>query len=234
MTEKNTEEAIRRRHAIQLALTDTLEPDQVQAALRLWDTQFSSARPTQIIDFVSEVAVLLDLAPRRRHDLRLALYQFILKCDSEPTPAIEPIRPLAAPTRTSTPATPDRAAPAQTPTVSPAWTVFAAIVSHIRDGVLAEGRSATQEFIHSLKQQKRGLRAPAALHGLLVGWSSGEGSLAGCSEAKEKDLAHLVHAVYVAAAEALGPVNADRLLAASIASAESMPEARAFPPKRFL
>ncbi len=50
----------------------------------------------------------------------------------------------------------------------------------------------------------------------------------------QDQLVALVHQVYVALCEALGPVDADHLLVSAVRQAERLPEARACPPQRFL
>lgn len=50
----------------------------------------------------------------------------------------------------------------------------------------------------------------------------------------DKELASLIHHTYVGLCETLGPVDADQVLARAVRSAERLPQARQFPPKRFL
>jgi hypothetical protein len=49
-----------------------------------------------------------------------------------------------------------------------------------------------------------------------------------------KGLAELVHVLYVALCETLGPVDADQVLTRAVKQAELVPAARSFSPKQFL
>lgn len=53
-------------------------------------------------------------------------------------------------------------------------------------------------------------------------------------DAQAKELSELVHQVYVAVCENLGPVNADRIMTAAVQTADRLPQARQFSPKKFM
>lgn len=219
----------RRRQAIYLGLIANLQESQAQAGLRLWDAGYGQTRPTAIIDFVSELATQLGLPPKQRHEVRMGLYQALLKYDAgrEPPPAAavtersdEALGPLAQ---------------TLSPTLGPpAYAVFNKVATEILNTVREDGSIAVHDFVASLEAQGAGsgLRSEELQPVLL--WARGAGSLSGLIHSREEVLGRAVHALYVAACEALGPVAADRMLAQAVAAAEALPEARRFPARRFL
>ncbi|EXJ17062.1 hypothetical protein [Imhoffiella purpurea] len=223
----NTMSATQRREAVRLALSEALEPEDARSALRLWDSGFADSPSINIIAFVAETAGLIDLSTKQRHDLRRALYHFLLKSgtQADSSSVSDPVPP-AAPDRE-----PETPAPTQT---RPSWVVFVCMVTNILAGVHMEGSDAMQEFSHSLRQRKKKVRVSEPLDRAFVAWSAGQVRIEALETATDADLARLFHAVYVATAEAIGPVEADRLLTRCINEAESLPEARLYPPRNFL
>lgn len=223
----------RRRQAIYLGLSANLDEAQAKAALRVWDTGYAQTRPTAIIDFVADIALQLELPPKQRHEVRMGLYQALLRFDAgrEMPPEI-PSGPLTA----VGPAAGGVAAPVlpEGPGATPAYVVFSVVAEGLLEGVKNDGPVALHDFSHSLESQStvtgpRGEDRPA-----LLAWIQGSGGLSGFAKASEAQLARVVHSLYVASAEALGPVAADRLLAHSVSQAEGLREARRFSPRKLL
>lgn len=207
----------RRRRAIAIGLDTQLEPLQCERALALWDSAYASSRATAIIDYVIDLAVQLDLPPRKRHELRMALYQSLLRND---VGAATVAASLAAATTNPV---------AQV--ASPAYVVFLAVCARLLDGVRADQSGAYEDF----KLLMRTVGLPKTLDRQeLLAWVGGEGGLDALRRSSSGLLSEILHALYVAAAGALGPVAADQLLVAAINGAEKLPEARAFAPRQLL
>lgn len=223
----------RRRQAIYLGLMANLEEAQAQVALRIWDSGYAPSRSTAIIDFVAEIAARLKLPPKQRHEVRMGLYQALLRYDAgrEPPPIEAPsVGPIAKPA----PADGTAAAGAADSGASAAYVVFAAMAEHILGGVRADGPVAMDDFARSLDTQSFAADPRGADRPVLMSWLRGQGTLTAFAKASEDHFSLLVHGLYVAAAEALGPVAADRLLAQAVTHAEPLREARRFPPRRLL
>lgn len=218
----------RRRQAIFIGLMASLSEPQAQAGLRLWDASYGQTRPTAIIEFVSELAAQLKLAPKQRHELRMGLYQALLKHDAgrEPPPVS-----LAAESQAAGEPAPVMQTLAPGP---PPYAVFHKVASGMLDAVREDSAVAVHDFVHSLEAQSAagGLRPEEGR--ILLAWAQSGASLSPLIHAPEDLLARAVHACYVAACEALGPVAADRALVQAVTAAEALPEARQFSPRRFL
>lgn len=231
MARNSPADIARRRQAIYLGLVANLSEAQAQLGLRLWDTGYAQDRSSAIIDFVAELSAQLDLPPKQRHEVRMGLYQGLLKYDAGRNAADMPAAPASMPPSGSLP-TPT--AGASSGDGAPMFTVFSMVAQSILGGVRADGLVAMHDFVGSLQAQQdsSGLK-PDDLSSLIA-WVKESGSLSAFARAREDLLARLIHVLYVATAEALGPVAADRLLAQSVSTAELSPEARKFPAKRFL
>lgn len=227
MARNTTADIARRRQAIYLGLIATLNEQQAQQALSIWDTEYAQDRSTAIIDYVSEIATVLDLPPKVRHEVRMGLYQALLKYDAgRGTTGLDASQSIPA----SGAATASGSA-SQGP---PHWVVFSFVINHLREGVQIDGAVSAQDFTYSLQQQARTSKLAAEDHAAMVSWSRGDTQTTVFLKLREDDMARMVHTIYVAMAESLGPVAADRLLAGAVTAAEALPEARLFPARRFL
>jgi hypothetical protein len=77
-------------------------------------------------------------------------------------------------------------------------------------------------------------RLPAALRQQLHQAWAAPSDKAWKVEASAKELSEVVHQIYVALCENLGPVDADRIMTGAVQTAERLPQARQFSPKKFL
>lgn len=226
----------RRRQAIFYGLSQTLGADQAQIGVRIWDGGYAKQRPSAIIDYVTEVASTLELPPNQRHEMRMALYQALLKYDAgrETPPALEQATPTpaAAPAATTEKAA---AVPKVVAMPPPAeFVVFSCIAQEIFDAVRDAGGVAQHEFRLSLQNQNGHSGLSALERKQLIDWSKNGSPAADMAKTAEKTLARMVHVLYFAACEALGPVRGDRLLSLAVAAAEELPEARRYSPRKLL
>lgn len=226
----------RRRQAIFYGLSQTLGADQAQIGVRIWDGSYAKQKPSAIIEYVTEVASTLELPPNQRHEMRMALYQALLKYDAgrESPPAIETAAPAPPPAAT----VPAEKAPAAAKVVGlpPAaeFIVFSRIAQEIFDGVRDAGGVAQHEFRLSLQNQNGHSGLSAMERKQLIDWSKNGSPAADMAKTAEKTLARMVHVLYFAACEALGPVRGDRLLSLAVSAAEELPEARRYSPRKLL
>jgi len=226
----------RRRQAIFYGLSQTLGADQAQIGVRIWDGSYAKQKPSAIIEYVTEVASTLELPPNQRHEMRMALYQALLKYDAgrASPPAIETAAPAPPPAATAPPE--KAAAAAKVVALPPAaeFVVFSCIAQEIFDGVRDAGGVAQHEFRLSLQNQNGHSGLSALERKQLIDWSKNGSSAADMAKTAEKTLARMVHVLYFAACEALGPVRGDRLLSLAVSAAEELPEARRYSPRKLL
>lgn len=229
----------RRRQAIFYGLSQTLGADQAQIGLRVWDTSYAKQKPSAIIDYVTELASTLELPPNLRHEMRMALYQALLKYDAgrETPPSLDhttPPPPVVAPA--PTPAT-EKAPPVPKVVALPPpaeFVVFTRIAQEIFDAVRDAGGVAQHEFRLSLQNQNGHSGLSVLERKQLIDWSKAGNPPADMAKTAEKTMARMVHVLYFAACEALGPVRGDRLLSLAVAAAEELPEARRYSPRKLL
>lgn len=219
----------RRRQALFVGLSGTLDDAQAQIGLRLWDQGYAQHRPAAIIEFVAELSTQLGLPPKQRHEMRMGIYQALLKYDAgrEPLPGPAPTSGISSGAAAASPAkTAARGAPA--------FVVFAHLLQQLADGLRAADAVSKHDLIQSL--QKLGPRSGLefGLHHGLTQWAKEGAPLGAFAAADEKSLSLAVHTLYVGLCEALGPVATDQLLAKAVRATEALPEALRFSPQRLL
>lgn len=143
-----------------------------------------------------------------------------------------PPAPMAAPEPAPAPVPPpEPAAPAATP----AQAVFGTLAAGMAAGVRQFHPQALGDWMGDSRRRLERARVATALRQAAgealsaqdpAAWQRLEGSI--------EDLSALVHALYVALCDALGPVDADHVLVQAVRLAEQRPEARQVPPNRFL
>jgi hypothetical protein len=143
-----------------------------------------------------------------------------------PPPVPAPV-PLAA-----TPAPPAPAAPAAA--VAPHQAVFAALVEGMVVGLRSFQAAALSEWAADGRARLDRLRLPAALRQAVRDALAAPEAAQWQFDGTVEQLSSLVHELYVALCEAVGPVGADQVLVQAVHRAEQRPEARQVPPSRFL
>ena len=222
----------RRRKALHVGLTGALDEAQVLVALRLWDQAFAQQRPGAIIEFVAQLSSQLGLPPKQRHEMRMGIYQALLRYDAgrEPIPETRPAGARGATNAVaSLPATP------LTSVRGPAeYAVFHALLQQLMDGLLRIEALARHDVIQSLQQQQGRSVLSSGLHSALIQWVRDDSGLGAYAAEPAEVLSDAVHALYVALCMAVGPVATDQLLARAVRAAEGLPEAARFKPQRLL
>lgn len=153
-----------------------------------------------------------------------------------PVPVAQAV-PAPVPTRAEPPAAPPVPAPEPAPPeppLPPHQVVFSTLVGSLVDGVRQYHPDELADVLSDCRARLDKARIPPALRAAareaLVTPTSHAWKLDGTQD----QLIAMVHEVYVALCEALGPVDADHLLMLSVRQAERLPEARSCPPNRFL
>lgn len=228
------EDLRRRRDAILVGLRASGFGDsQVTTALHIWDERFARERPAAIIEYMTETAQSLRLAPNQRHEMRMAIYQALLRYDARRMPLPESVTMPSAPSAPSPKPSPERSEAIAEPR-SPQQVIAEALLHQLRHQCQWQDESTLSEVSACLRKEGPGQRA-TALSRNLGRWMVNGGSLpADWLTGTIDELAEGLHLVYVAIAEALGPVLADRILTGAVQMAERLPEARSFPPSRLL
>ena len=147
-----------------------------------------------------------------------------------PIPVPVPV-PVAAPVAPPEPA--PEPAPPEVP-LAPEILVHAALMKHLIDDLqhfhgdqLAPVR---QDLLIALDKT----RLPASLKDQVrIAWTAPL-TQSWRIEAMPGELAELVHLLYIALCENLGPVDADRVITAAVQHADRLPEARRYSPRKFL
>lgn len=218
-------ERARRRQSVFGGLRSCLSAEQTEQAMQIWDRSYQGARSSAIIEFVVEVAARLDLPPRKRHEIRLAVYQTLLAHGKTVgTPPVGDVQPASAARGTLVAAV----------SVPPTYIVFAAVLDALLDDARAAGAAQFDEFCARVSSSLRLGEIGDARAAALINWLRGRGRLQVFVEDAESVLAASLHLLYVALAEAVGPVLADRILARAITLGENLPEARQFAARRLL
>lgn len=130
---------------------------------------------------------------------------------------------------------PSSPSPAAAPSAIPAHqAVFATLMGSVMAGVRQFHPDALADLLADGRARFERLRVPAALRQGGRTALSAEDASAWVLEGSVEQLSSLVHEMYVALCEALGPVDADQILMQAVRQAEQRPEARQVPPSRFL
>jgi hypothetical protein len=149
-----------------------------------------------------------------------------------PSPAAEaPPAQVAAPAPAPTPMP-----PAAAPEAPADQQVFAALITALLEGVRQSHAGTWDEFRQGALALLPELRStPAVREVTRLAWASAEPSATRwLIAAPEATLAELVNLTYVALCEALGPIDADRLLTEAVREAQRIPAARRFSPRRLV
>lgn len=112
--------------------------------------------------------------------------------------------------------------------------VFATLMGSVMAGVRQFHPDALADLLADGRARFERLRVPAALRQGARKALSAEDASTWVLEGSVEQLSSLVHELYVALCEALGPVDADQILMQAVRQAEQRPEARQVPPSRFL
>ena len=222
----------RRRKALHIGLAGALDESQAQIGLRLWDQSFALQKPGAIIEFVAELSSQLSLAPKLRHEMRMGIYQALLKYDAgrEPIPEANDVRPV----HTASQMAPLPATAIARVSGTPQYVVFCALLQSLMDGLRIVEAVAKHDLIQSLQKLSGRSGLDFGRHHALTQWAKEDAPLGAFAAESEEVLAQAVHALYIAFCEAVGPVATDQLLARAVRAAEALPEAARFPPRRLL
>lgn len=161
-------------------------------------------------------------------------------------PAAQTAPPAAPPPTPSVPSAPKAAtvAPAAASakvaalaavTLTPEQAVFAALQQEIRQQILQNHVADLPEMDREIPRQlKRERIEPLLGEKFLGAWHNSQLPNAWKLEIGSDDFVMLLHIVYLALCEVLGPVAADSVLAQAVQAAERLPEAAKHSPKLFL
>lgn len=223
----------RRREALRIGLQSLKLPEsQIMAALNLWDQDYAVTQPAALAEYVKDLSQRLAYSIEERHQLRVALYVAIARHDGRMIPGTPPA--MSAPRNGTTHAVPVSPVVPVKPPSPPAYTVFSFMAGEMLKAVSRDGLGSVDDFTLALEQHCRAQRLPVDMVVGLNRWSRQAASLDTLSTHPEKGYGAAMHAIYAAAAEAIGPTEADRQLARAVSAAEALPEAQAFSPRRLL
>lgn len=244
-----------RRRAACAALAPVLGEAALPEALQLLPAGSREDGIASVIAFIDAVAArhLLDAPTRKR--LYLAYHEALQRPESALPPAPEPATPAALPVlRAPTPPTavaaampaaplslpppvspqPSRPPEPPAPDIPAEQQVFAALMRSALQALRQTRPGALDEVRESLTASLPRLRgSPRLREQLRSAWSQvelGDWRL----DASAAHLAEAVDLFYIALCEALGPVEADRVLTEAVREADRIEAARRFSPRRLV
>ncbi len=228
------------REAIAQVLSAYLEPQKVSAALDIWDKKYDvDGTPTNALTaYAKEVSQSVNLNRQSQHSLRVALYQTLYspKGSKSKTVAAQPRHHPSMPTPKPNPGQSEsvsyRLLNERTPG-SPASAVFAEVGERMIEGAQKAGYKEFTEFTTAVQDYLSTLSLGTLAKQNLLDWCSHKDSLLR-GNLPDKNLPGIIHMIYRALCEAVGPVIADAVLGHAINKAQALPEATLYPPKRLL
>lgn len=254
----------RRRRAAWAVLAPLLDEDALLDALRLQHQSMRGDSVADIIGFIDQVTGRHDIDAAQRKKLYEAYYKALRQPEDElpmdpwplmqigmPAVSVPPQRPAAAPV--TAPAAPPPPAPVEVIAPVPAPQPAAATAAVAAAAALPAEQAVCAGLMREvmLQMQRHHASRLGDLGSCALSLLAGGGLPASVRtqvreawtapqqhswviEAGPAELAQVVHLGYVALCEALGPVDADQVLARAVRAAGQMPQARSFPPARLL
>jgi hypothetical protein len=250
-----------RRRVIYQALQDTFaDARDVRAYFELWQRDHSHEAHFVVTRFASAVAKAAGFDTERKSQFQRRLFHGLtVPYESLPRVPEEWLAPVSVPSPSTSaplpaasapPASPPTALPstAAPPTAAPAAAasgarapsperrVFQAFAQPITSALLAKVARQPELLLQAADDLGVGLVGDElALHRQLRRWAESGFSVDNLPfVAGEAALRTLAHHLYLLAADLIGPMQADRLLAQAVAEAERLPEAALFSPQRLL
>ena len=234
-----------RRRVIYQALQSTFsDPQQLRVYFELWQREHSQETHFVVTRFAAAVAKIAGLDAEQKSLFQRRLFQGLTQ-PYESLPRVPDAWMPAANQTDEQPFVPaGREAPAAAPAVpeqvaridSVERIVFKAFAQPIAAAILAKADRHPGVLQQAVDDLATGSDSRTqALHRALKQWS-GERYASDALPPLHapEDLQHLAHQLYLLAADLIGPMQADRLLAQAAAEAERLPEAALFSPQMLL
>lgn len=222
-------EASRRRRAIYQALIRYLPETKVINALQTWERSFADGPAFALRGFVDQICNTEAL-----RELRSAIHRSLVHCMSLELRDLgpEPRPPARATTQAAVPAdTPTSTNGAAPPPVATA--IFACLVGAFLDDLSRISPEYNIKIRGHLLDRLRPMGQSPAAGNQLIRWLTQKNAPLTVA-IPTADMRDLLHFAYVMACEYYGPTVADKALSAAVKTAESLPQARHFPPRTLL
>jgi hypothetical protein len=253
-----------RRRAAYAVLSNVLNEAALMDALTLLHTSLRSDNVTDVIRYIDTVARRHDIDAASAKRLYPAYFAALKRSDDElpldplplmglttartampappppvvaaPVPAAVPV-PVPVPVPVAAPVAPPAPIPEPAPPevpLAPEILVHAALMKHLIEDLQHFHGDQLDPVRQDLLVALDKARLPASLKDQVrTAWTAPL-TQAWRIEAMPGELAELVHLLYIALCENLGPVDADRVLTAAVQQADRLPEARRYSPRKFL
>lgn len=234
----------RRRCAAFMTLSEVLEGEQLMRALWMLEERDQTADKMTFIGFVGVTAELLGINSNLITTLYSKLNQILSFSDQEltddPMPQMLEFRGIEKSSAQAT-ANRDQAATIQPTKKTPAkikgtpeMTVFVALISSIASEAEYPQAESYNLFNEVFKEEIAEAGLDDDNREQIISWVDGLSIKAFKKNISAKKLAIMVHCIYIALCEALGPVKADEVLNHAIGHASKLSAAKSFSPKNFL
>lgn len=251
-----------RRRAAYAVFASVLDEDALLDALRMQHRSMRGDSVSDIIGYIDQVAARHHIDAAVRKKLYEAYFKALKLPDDElpmdpwplmqieaaspPPPAPPPVAPAPPPPVPAASIEPVRAAlqPSQpaaaaapAPAISPA-SADQAVCAELMRAALGEVQRFHTRSLSDLASSALGLidglRMPSAVRRQVRDAWGQPMQHHWVVDAPQAELAKVVHLLYVALCEALGPVEADQVLMRAVRAAEQIPQARQFSPRKLI
>ncbi len=240
-----------RRRAIATTLKQWFDKDTILEALCVVEDMGDSAG-LGVIKLTNSLAEHFKWDIQVKHDVRMSLYRNMLpsaKLDPDPVEELEsyrarrgaakvvvkePAQVVSQPEPEPQPESTVAANHADVSGSAAVFIVFSRIIEGMRQQVKAAHPQQFSDFHAAVRTEIQELTvSPYVVQWVESVFNNVEGTLTN-SGLTEMHMSAVVHAFYNGVADAVGPVDADKVLTAAIAHAEQSPAAAQFSPKNFL
>jgi len=207
------------------------------ASWKFYQSNFSNEPVIVVNDFVKAMDTELGIDPNQKRSLTVSLFAALNRELADLPEVPEALR------RNGTPAPVVMNGHASAPAgkavdddkLSHEQIVFRGLMTRFTERAARKDPDGAQEIAEILAEDKSLRELPATVAAALDKWLESGFSAAHCPvDIDVPKMQSIVHQVYVAACEALGPVTTDQLLAAAVTDANALPQAEIYPPDKFL
>lgn len=217
----------RRRQAAWLCFEPYLSEDQRIDAIRLLENSFQTESTMGLIDYVNKVCSDFKIDSTLRKNLYLHLNQLL---STQINHDFDPLTVVLAKEAIPLAVTEEPVAKPVELKVSPQMKMFATLLYQVYSA--CQEQTEFYEMLAELAKECKTNRKDMEM--MASTWAGNVYSYRWAASASLEMQTQFVHLVYTTVCELLGPVNADNVFHKAVVECSKLPEAKQFPPQRFL